>query len=55
LGPVYTIPSNVVQGVYGVAENAVVETVELVAPTVKGVYGVAEGAITETEGGTEED
>ena len=55
LGPVYAIPSNVVQGVYGVAENAVVETVELVAPTVKGVYGVAEGAITETEGGTEED
>ena len=32
LGDVYAIPSNVVQGVYGVAEGVVTDTVELVVP-----------------------
>ena len=43
VGAVYAIPSNVVQGVYGVAEGVVTDTVELVIPSEEATVEKAAG------------
>ena len=43
VGAVYAIPSNVVQGVYGVAEGVVTDTVELVIPATEETCGESDG------------